>query len=224
MRSQRELAQMQYFNPEKFDVKVDPDGVRNEVDITYVVEEKSSDQIQLQGGWGAGRVVGSLGLSLACGIAQRNAARAAADQQYQSALIQNRSAEQAFANQQEALAAQLKETRANAAEDKFAKTIETLQAQGRIRASEQAGLTVQMLLQDQEGQLGIYRDSVDRTLSSYFRQYQRNRERLVSQRENRRNDLQSGINQAYNAIPSLGSILLNTAASGLNTYTQLVPV
>lgn len=63
MRSQRELAQMQYFNAEKFDVKVDPDGVRNEVDITYVVEEKSSDQIQLQGGWGAGRVVGSLGLS-----------------------------------------------------------------------------------------------------------------------------------------------------------------
>jgi len=171
----------------------------------------------------SGLFLGSLGLGLASGIAQRNAARAAADQQYQSALIQNRSAEQAFANQQEALAAQLKETRANAAEDKFAKTIETLQAQGRIRASEQAGLTVQMLLQDQEGQLGIYRDSVDRTLSSYFRQYQRNVEGLVSQRENRRNDLQSGINQAYNAIPSLGSILLNTAASGLNTYTQLMP-
>ncbi|MAW21135.1 MAG: outer membrane protein assembly factor BamA [Flavobacteriales bacterium] len=63
MRSQRELAQMQYFNPEKFDVKVDPDPARNEVDITYIVEEKSSDQIQLQGGWGAGRVVGSLGLT-----------------------------------------------------------------------------------------------------------------------------------------------------------------
>ena len=63
MRSQRELAQLQYFNPEKFDVKVDPDPARNEVDITYVVEEKSSDQIQLQGGWGAGRIVGSLGLS-----------------------------------------------------------------------------------------------------------------------------------------------------------------
>ncbi len=63
MRSQRELAQMQYFNPEKFDVKVDPDPVRNQVDITYVVEEKSSDQIQLQGGWGAGRIVGQLGLN-----------------------------------------------------------------------------------------------------------------------------------------------------------------
>ena len=63
MRSQRELAQMQYFNPEKFDVKVDPDPGRNEVDITYVVEEKSADLIQLQGGWGAGRVVGSLALT-----------------------------------------------------------------------------------------------------------------------------------------------------------------
>ena len=63
MRSQRELAQMQYFNPETFDVKVDPDPARNEVDITYVVEEKSSDQIQLQGGWGAGRIVGSLSLN-----------------------------------------------------------------------------------------------------------------------------------------------------------------
>ena len=65
MRSQRELSQMQYFNPEKFDVKIDPDQVRNEVDITYVVEAKSSDQIQLQGGWGAGRIVGSLGLTFA---------------------------------------------------------------------------------------------------------------------------------------------------------------
>ncbi|MDC0249502.1 outer membrane protein assembly factor BamA [Flavobacteriales bacterium] len=63
MRSQRELAQMQYFDAEKFDVKVDPDQARNEVDITYIVEEKSSDQIQLQGGWGAGRIVGSLGLT-----------------------------------------------------------------------------------------------------------------------------------------------------------------
>lgn len=63
MRSQRELAQMPFFDPEAFDVKVEPDPVRNEVDITYVLAEKSSDQIQLQGGWGANRVVGSLSLS-----------------------------------------------------------------------------------------------------------------------------------------------------------------
>ncbi len=63
MRSQRELAQMQYFDPEAFDVDIKPDPIRNEVDITYVLAEKSSDQIQLQGGWGAGRIVGSLGLT-----------------------------------------------------------------------------------------------------------------------------------------------------------------
>jgi outer membrane protein insertion porin family len=62
-RSMRELSQMQYFNPEAFDVKVEPDQARNSVDITYIVEEKSSDQIQLQGGWGANRIVGQLGLS-----------------------------------------------------------------------------------------------------------------------------------------------------------------
>ena len=45
MRSQRELTQMQYFNPEKFDVEVDPDPSKNEVDITYIIEEKSSSQI-----------------------------------------------------------------------------------------------------------------------------------------------------------------------------------
>ena len=36
-----------------------------------------------------GLFLGSLGLGLASGLAQRSAARAAADQQYQSALITN---------------------------------------------------------------------------------------------------------------------------------------
>ena len=63
MRTQRELAQLQYFDPESFDVKIDPNPSKNKVDITYILAEKSSDQIQLQGGWGAGRVVGSLGLT-----------------------------------------------------------------------------------------------------------------------------------------------------------------
>ena len=63
MRSQRELSQMPFFDPEAFDVKVEPDPGRNEVDITYVLAEKSADQIQLQGGWGANRIVGSLSLS-----------------------------------------------------------------------------------------------------------------------------------------------------------------
>jgi outer membrane protein insertion porin family len=62
IRSQRELAQLGYFDPEKLNVDIDPDPIKHTVDVGYIVAEKPSDQINLQGGWGAGRVVGSLGL------------------------------------------------------------------------------------------------------------------------------------------------------------------
>ncbi len=165
--------------------------------------------------------VASLGLNLASGLAQRSAAQSAAEQQYQSALITNRSAEEAFANQQEATAAQLKETRASSAQEKLAKTIQGLQARGSIRASEQAGLTVNLLLADAERQTANARESINQTLESVSRQYTRSIRGLESQRDDRRNQLQSNINQAYNQIPSLGSVILNTAAQGLSSYAQL---
>ena len=52
IRSQRELAQLGYFDPEKLDVRPVPNPVDATVDIEYIVEEKSSDQIELSGGWG----------------------------------------------------------------------------------------------------------------------------------------------------------------------------
>ena len=168
-----------------------------------------------------GLFLGSLGLNLATGLAQRSAAQAAAEQTYQSALISNKSAEQSFANQQEAIAAELRETRASKAQEKLAKTIQALQAKGRIRASEQAGLTVQLLLQDEERQTANAREAINQTLESIGRQYTRNVKGLVAQRDTRRNQLQSNINQAYNQIPSLGSVLLNVASQGLSTYGQL---
>ncbi len=64
MRTTRELAQLGYFDPEKLDVNPIPDPVNGTVDIEFQVEERSSDQIELSGGWGAGRIVGTLGLSL----------------------------------------------------------------------------------------------------------------------------------------------------------------
>ena len=168
-----------------------------------------------------GLFLGSLGLGLASGLAQRSAAQAAAEQTYESALIANKSAEQSFANQQEATAAELRETRASKAQEKLAKTIQALQAKGRIRASEQAGLTVQLLLEDEERQTANAREAINQTLESIGRQYTRNVKGLVAQRDTRRNQLQSNINQAYNQIPSLGSVLLNVASQGLSTYGQL---
>jgi outer membrane protein insertion porin family len=49
-----------YFNPESLGVNPKPDQENGTVDIEYVVEEKPSDQIELSGGWGGGRVIGTL--------------------------------------------------------------------------------------------------------------------------------------------------------------------
>jgi len=168
-----------------------------------------------------GLFLGSLGLGLASNLAQRSAAQAAANQTYQASLIANRSAEQAFTAQQEATAARLKETRASAAQEKLAKTIQSLQAKGRIRASERAGLSINLLLADTERQAANARESINQAIESTTRQYTRNIEGLVAQRKNRRNNLQSDVNQAFNRIEPLGSALLNVATSGLNSYAQL---
>ena len=174
------------------------------------------------GGSASNLFLGSLGLSLGSGLAQRSAAQAAARQTYQSSLIAQRSAEESFARQQEALGAELKETRASAAQEKLAATIRGLQAQGRTRASERAGLTVGLLLQDQERQSANLRESINQALESATRQYSRNVQGLEANRDNIQNRLQSNINQAYNQVPSLGSTLLNVATQGLTSYQGLI--
>jgi outer membrane protein insertion porin family len=63
IRTQRELAQLRYFNPEKLGVNPKPNPADGTVDIEYVVEEQASDQLELSGGWGAGRLIGTLGVS-----------------------------------------------------------------------------------------------------------------------------------------------------------------
>lgn len=63
IRTQRELAQLRYFNNEKLAVNPKPNPADGTVDIEYVVEETSTDQFELSGGWGLGRLVGTLGVS-----------------------------------------------------------------------------------------------------------------------------------------------------------------
>jgi outer membrane protein insertion porin family len=71
IRTQRELAQLGYFNEQAFQVNPMPNPEDGTVDIEYVVEEKSSDQIELSGGYGGaglpgqqgGRLIGTLGLT-----------------------------------------------------------------------------------------------------------------------------------------------------------------
>ncbi|MEY4595381.1 MAG: outer membrane protein Omp85, partial [Bacteroidota bacterium] len=63
IRTQRELAQLGYFDQEKLGVNPKPNPADGTVDIEYTVEEKASDQLELSGGYGANQLVGTLGLS-----------------------------------------------------------------------------------------------------------------------------------------------------------------
>jgi outer membrane protein insertion porin family len=63
IRTTRELAQLMYFDPQKINPQVNPNPAEGTVDIEYEVVETSSDQVELSGGWGYGRVIGTLGVS-----------------------------------------------------------------------------------------------------------------------------------------------------------------
>lgn len=63
IRSQRQLAQLKYFDAEKLSPNVNPNTDDGTVDIGYDVSETSADQVELSGGWGYGRIIGTIGLS-----------------------------------------------------------------------------------------------------------------------------------------------------------------
>jgi outer membrane protein insertion porin family len=63
IRSQRQLAQLRYFDAEKLTPNVNPNPEDGTVDIGYDVTETSADQVELSGGWGYGRIIGTVGLS-----------------------------------------------------------------------------------------------------------------------------------------------------------------
>ncbi len=63
IRSTRDLAQLRYFNAEKINPVPIPNPDDGTVDLIYEVEETAADEIELSGGWGYGRIIGTLGLS-----------------------------------------------------------------------------------------------------------------------------------------------------------------
>ena len=62
-RTIREIAQLGYFDQQQIGVNPVPDPQTGTVDLEYTVMERSTSQLELQGGWGAGRVIGTMGLN-----------------------------------------------------------------------------------------------------------------------------------------------------------------
>ena len=64
VRTIRELSQLGYFDPEKINPDLRPNFEAATVDITFELEERPNDQIELSGGWGGFYgFVGTVGLS-----------------------------------------------------------------------------------------------------------------------------------------------------------------
>jgi outer membrane protein insertion porin family len=64
IRTNREIAQLGYFNQEKITPNIVPNQDDGTVDINWSVEEKSSDQLELSAGWGGGiGLTGTLGVT-----------------------------------------------------------------------------------------------------------------------------------------------------------------
>ena len=65
IRTVRELSQLGFVDPERINPDLVPHQEDGTVDINYQLEEKSTDQIEVSGGWGARMFVGTLGLRFA---------------------------------------------------------------------------------------------------------------------------------------------------------------
>jgi outer membrane protein insertion porin family len=62
IRSQRQLNVLGFFDPEGMNVIPTPDPASGTVDIEYQVVEKSNDQLTLQGGYGGGILIATVGV------------------------------------------------------------------------------------------------------------------------------------------------------------------
>jgi len=62
MRSIRQLGVLGHFDPEKINPTPLPDITNGTVDLLYKLEEKANDQFEVSGGWGAGMLVGTIGV------------------------------------------------------------------------------------------------------------------------------------------------------------------
>ncbi|MGN7719951.1 BamA/OMP85 family outer membrane protein [Chitinophaga sp. 22620] len=67
IRSQREISQLGFFNPETIGINPVPNMQEGTVDIDYKVEERANDQLELSAGWG-----GYIGLTGTLGVTFNN--------------------------------------------------------------------------------------------------------------------------------------------------------
>ena len=160
-----------------------------------------------------------LAVTAVTGVMQYQQQQKIADYKYEAAYKAAESANQAYVDQTEGLNARLREEKQAAEQEKFKAAKQSLKAQGAIRATERAGLTVDLLLADAEREKGNWTNALNQTIQSADRQYTRNLKQLEAQREGRQNQAIDLYNTASSNAPSLLGTIANVANTGLSNYT-----
>ena len=157
------------------------------------------------------------GLNLFQGLAMQGAAKDKANQTFQQEVEGTQSAEDNKRDKQLALSEGKQEKKAAARQDKFAKAIDTLVATKTLLAKGQSGNTTNLLVMDTVRQGANYNEKIRQSIESMDRQYLFDIKSTEAEYQGIRNRLRSNTINAYNQIPSTGSILLGAATSAFNT-------
>jgi len=157
------------------------------------------------------------GLNLFQGLAMQGAAKDTAEQTYQQEVEGTQSAEDNKRGKQLALSEGKQEKKAAAYQDKFAKVIDTLKATKSLLARGQVGVTTNLLVMDTVRQGANYNEKIRQSIESMNRQYLFDIKSTEAEYQGIRNRLRSNTINAYNQIPSTGSILLGAVGSAFNT-------
>ena len=157
-------------------------------------------------------------------MAEKNRqATLAANYQYEAARRAAESAERAFAQQQEGLAANLRETRAAKAQERLAASVQGMEARGAIAATEGlSGNLGRLLAMDAGIQSGNLRNRINQTMQSAEGQFRRNALGLAAQRDSRLNAATDMQNQAYATARASSSSIFDFLGAGVSSYTDLL--
>jgi len=171
---------------------------------------------------GGGLFLGSLAIGAVSTIQAQRVANQQASYAYESARRSALSADAAFAAQQEAVSSRLREERQAAAQKRQQASIKQLEAQGAIAATEGvSGNLAALLDRDAQRQAGVLRDTINQTMESADRQYERDIDGLEAQRASRRNEAVDLQNRAFteaSKAPTLLDTVAQAATLGLNSY------
>ena len=167
----------------------------------------------------------SLGTNIFSTISQRNQIFRQVQGIYNSSLQLIANAEEAKANQERAINELLDDKVKSKKQEILTVKVKTLKAKEALVASERAGNTMSLLLQDFENQGANATESILQESDTLVSQALRDKNAVIATRDTRRNAAKDQITKATNlanSAPTLLGAITKTLGSGLSSYASLV--